>query len=316
MLNRRFLRIKVFQALYAYFANPGVDIAIVEKNMMQSLRKVFDLYLYRFAILLDILHAAELNIEQNKEKRLPTEEDLNPNLRFVENKVLSTLKDNIELKEMLEKKKINWQNHFDDIKKTWRKIKNSDMYINYMEHPQNDFKADKKFVISLYEKFIQDEPVFEHLLHEQSIYWYTDMEVADMNISKTINAIEENTSPIKEVLFPLLKDEEDDTKFIKELLKKTILFENEYSDIIAKKTNNWELDRIAVIDIILMKMGMCELEHFSSIPVKVTLNEYIELAKNFSTYKSKNFINGILDRVVQEWKRENRIRKLGRGLKE
>lgn len=185
-----------------------------------------------------------------------------------------------------------------------------------MEHPNNDFKADKKFVVALYEKFILDEPVFEHLLHEQSIYWYTDMEVVDMNVTKTLASIEEKTSPIKEVLFPLLKDEEDDTKFIKELLKKTILFEKEYSDIIAKKTNNWELDRIAMIDIILMKMGLAELEHFSSIPVKVTLNEYIELAKNFSTFKSKNFINGILDRVVQEWKSTDRIRKIGRGLKE
>ena len=316
MLNRRYLRIKVLQALYAYFSLPANQLKVVEKNMIQSIQRVYDLYLYKISILLDVLHAANLNLEKNKAKRLPTEEDLNPNTRFIDNKVLKILNSNIDLKEQLEKKKINWQVNFDDIKKLWRTIKSSDMYENYMNHPENDFAKDRKFIVQVYEKFIQDEPVFEHLLHEQSIYWYTDMEVVDLSVMKTFSSIAENTGPINNILLPLIKDEVDDMKFIKELLNKTILFEKEYSDIIAQKTNNWELERIAIIDIILMKMGMCELEHFNSIPVKVTLNEYIELAKNFSTPKSKNFINGILDKVVQEWKSKNRIEKIGRGLKE
>ena len=316
MLNRRYLRIKVLQALYAFFSLPANQLKVVEKNMIQSIQRVYDLYLYKISILLDVLHAANLNLEKNKAKKLPTEEDLTPNTRFVDNKALRILTQNIDLKEQLEKKKINWQVNFDDIKKLWRKIKASDMYENYMAQPENNFNKDKKFIIQVYEKFIQDEPVFEHLLHEQSIYWYTDMEVVDINVMKTVNNITEDSGPINNILLPLIKDEVDDMKFIKELLNKSIVFEKEYSDIIAQKTNNWELERIALIDIIFMKMAMCELEHFNNIPIKVTLNEYIELAKNFSTPKSKNFINGILDRVVHEWKKSGRIEKIGRGLKE
>lgn len=316
MLNRRYLRVKVLQALYAFFSLPANKIEVVEKNMLHSINKVFDLYLYKLTILLDVLHAAELNLARNKEKRLPTEEDLNPNTRFVDNKIFKILRDNIELKEQTEKRKINWQPNFDDIKKLWRKIKESGMYNNYMNHPENNFEKDRKFVIDLYEKFIQDEVVFEHILHEQSIYWYTDMEVADLTVSKTISGLKQSTSPITTILPPLYKEEEEDVKFIKDLLKKTIGFEKKYNDVIAQKTNNWELERIALMDIILMKMALCELEHFSGIPVKVTLNEYIELAKNFSTPKSKNFINGILDKVVQEWRTKGIIEKLGRGLKE
>jgi len=316
MLNRRFLRVKVLQALYAFFQTSDNDLTVVEKNLFQSIDRLYDLYLYRISLLLSILQAARLNMEKNKAKKLPSEEDLNPNMRFVENKALLILDNNAELKSLLEKKKIDWSVHFDDIKKLWRKIKDSDEYDRYMNQPANDFNIDKKFLNRLYETFIQDETLFEHLLHEQSIYWYTDMEVVDINISKTINGFDDSIKPFHTVVLDLYKDEQDDRKFVQELLRKTILFEAEYNTIISDKTKNWELDRIALMDIIIMKMGFCELEHFENIPVKVTMNEYIELSKNFSTPKSKNFINGILDKVVQEWKAEKRIQKSGRGLVE
>lgn len=314
MLNRRYLRVKVLQALYAYSQVKDGDLNTIEKNMLQSIKRVYDLYLYRLSLLLEVLHASELNIERNKNKKLPTEEDLNPNTRFVENPVLLMLKENAEFQNLLEKRKIDWKNYFDDIKKLWRKIRDSEMFDHYMNGPEPDFEKSKKFIVRLFSEFIAEEEVFHSHLHEQSIYWYTDLEVADMNVEKTIHSLKADTKPFQEILFTLFKDEKDDMKFIRELLRKTILNQDDYKAVIAEKTKNWELERIAMIDILLMKMALCELEHFSTIPIKVTLNEYIELAKNFSTPKSKNFINGILDRVVKEWKETQRIQKSGRGL--
>ena len=185
-----------------------------------------------------------------------------------------------------------------------------------MSSTSPSFEEDKAFIIDVYNKFIAEYEIIEHFAEEKSIYWINDLELVNINIIKTYEAIPENTDAFSNIMLQLFKDREDDIDFIKKLYREVLKNSTEYMDLIATRTTNWEVDRLAVIDVILMKMAIAELEHFNSIPVKVTLNEYIDLSKVFSTPKSKVFINGILDKLVVDLKATNRLNKAGRGLME
>lgn len=313
ILNRRYLRVKVFQALYAYESS-NADLTTGEKNMLKSINDIQDLYLYMLLLLTDMVEMARRQIETNKVKRLPTPEDLNPNLKFVENKVAEIIDSNVEIQKLIETKKISWAVESDNVKKLWRLVRDSDEYIEYMANPERSFQEDKQFLITIFKNYVAEYEVLHDFLEDRSMYWHDDLALVAVNIVKFLNTLKQDDDTNRSILPTLYKDKEDDVKFIKELFKKTITHEEELSKLIDENTSNWELERIAKLDVLLMKMALTEVLYFRNIPVKVSLNEYIELSKNYSTPNSATFVNGVLDKLIQKLKADNKILKTGRGL--
>lgn len=314
MVNRRYLRIKVFQALYAYIQTENADKDKIEQDVFKSINKLYDLYLYMLRLILELHGVAEEIIEQNRQKRLPTPEDLNPNLKFVENEVFRIFKENEILKRLLDKGKINWKDQHDTLRKTFKAFREDEVYQQYMANPSRSLKEDKELVTYLFNEYLALNDVVHTVLEEKDIYWQDDMAAAAVTVGKTIAHLQEGDGVHSNILPDLYKDKADDQVFVKELFRKALLFRDEYETMIAAKAQNWETDRIAFLDMLLMQMALTEFEHFATVPVKVTLNEYIELAKMYSTPKSKMFINGVLDKLLAEMKDKGRIQKRGRGL--
>ena len=314
LVNRRYLRIKVFQGLYSYFRTPGADVVKVERQIFESINRLFNLYLYLIKLLLQLHAAAEEIIEQNKQKRLPTEEDLNPRLRFVNNQVFAKISENVMFQRLVERQKINWENEHDDLRKIYKSLRSDETFAAYLETEDESLQADKDIVEYIFKEYLAVNEVFHNTLEEQDIYWQDDLPVAALAVIKTVQALPDGDTTNLSILGDLYKEKVEDQKFVKELLHKTIQFSDEYGEHVAAKAENWEVDRIAFLDMMLMKMALTELEHFATVPVKVTLNEYIELAKMYSTPKSKVFINGVLDKLVAHFRKLERINKRGRGL--
>ncbi|MSP69149.1 MAG: transcription antitermination factor NusB [Bacteroidetes bacterium] len=316
MLNRRYLRIQAMQALYGFFQSESADVPSGERDLMRSIDKTYELYIYLLLIFEELVRVASNSIEIGKEKHLPTPEELRPNLRFVNNKLIAQLLNHKKLKKEAAIHKITWQSD-DELsltRKMWEKLKVSDEYKTYMSSDIDSFARDQELVINIFKTFIADDEAFEQFLEEKNMHWPGDLNMAVApGIIRTLESANETREP---VLAPLFKDPEEDKQFILELFRKTIIYNDRCEKLISDKTKNWEVDRIAVMDVILMKMAISELLHFSSIPVKVTLNEYIEISKTYSTPKSKQFINGILDKIVIDFKKDGTMQKSGRGLME
>jgi len=316
MLNRRHIREKVMKALYAFFPVDGKIVASGEKELFHSIDKVYEVYIYYLTILPELKDFAVNLIEERKQKRLPTPEDLNPKLNFVENKAIQRIEENKELFQYADKLKINWNSEQELIKKIYYQIMEAPVFRSYLEN-EAGFKEDKEILFELYENFIFPSESIRHVFEERSIYWLDDIEVMQAGVLKTLKSVKETPeSPSGFRLQPLHKEAEEDRGFASKLFRQTILHSAEYEVEISKRAQNWEIERVAKMDIILMKMAICELITFPSIPVKVTLDEYIELSKDYSSPQSKTFINGILDKLVVDYKRENKIQKAGRGLVE
>jgi len=311
MLNRRYLRIKTMQTLYSYFQQDKADIGFYEKELFKSLDKIYDLYVYILVLFTDIHHTAHLVIEENKNKRLPTAEDLSPNLKFIENSLLMALGRSEALKREVNNRKISWQSDFDLVRKLYAELRATDLYKNYMASPDQSAKEDKQFLISVATEFLYEHDLLNHVFEEKNMHWADDTFGAFSMVSRTFEAFSGSMT-----LQPLYKDPEDDQKFISTLFRKTIAGNEEYETLIDLKTKNWELDRIASMDVLLMKMAIAEFINVSNVPVKVSLNEYIDISKDYSTPNSKTFINGILDKIIADLKRDNKIQKTGRGLME
>lgn len=311
MLNRRYLRIKTMQTLYSYFQQDNGEIAFYEKELFKSLDKIYDLYISVLQLLGDIHHTAHLVIEENKHKRLPSKEDLEPNLKFIQNSVLVALAESGDLKRELTNRKISWQNDFDLVRKLFLELRGTELYKNYMSSDTQSVKEDKQFLISVVTEFLYEHELLNHLFEDRNIHWADDTYGAFSMVSKTFEAFNGEFK-----LLPLFKDAEDDKQFIATLFRKTIAGDKEYEKLIDEKTKNWELDRIAAMDILLMKMAIAEFLNVSNVPVKVSLNEYIDISKEYSTPNSRTFINGVLDKIIADLKRENKIQKTGRGLME
>lgn len=304
------------QALYGFFQSESADVPSGERDLMRSIDKTYELYIYLLLIFEELVRVASNSIEIGKEKHLPTQEELRPNLRFVNNKLIAQLLNHKKLKKEAAIHKITWQSD-DELsltRKMWEKLKVSDEYKTYMSSDIDSFARDQELVINIFKTFIADDEAFEQFLEEKNMHWPGDLNMAVApGIIRTLESANETREP---VLAPLFKDPEEDKQFILELFRKTIIYNNRCEKLISDKTKNWEVDRIAVMDVILMKMAISELLHFSSIPVKVTLNEYIEISKTYSTPKSKQFINGILDKIVIDFKKDGTMQKSGRGLME
>jgi N utilization substance protein B len=314
MLNRRHLRIKVLQSLYGFYQSEGTVLIEAEKQMLESLEKIFDLYLYFLLTFSELKREAEFRFEENKKKLLPTEEDLNPNKKWIENSVTLILESNSELQSSSGKRKVNWIGEDNRVmfRKMHTQIRKSETFYAYMNNDQSGFEEDKAFAISIFKEEIANSPLIHDFLEEKSIHWMDDIDLVCSMVIKTIKTFQSNT---ENRIMSLYKDKDDELEFVTRLLNMTVNFDKDNELIIDELTSNWELDRIAKMDIILMKMAITELQIFSNIPTKVTLNEYIEISKFYSTPKSNSFINGVLDKGIVRLEKEGKINKVGRGLK-
>lgn len=313
MLNRRHLRIKVFQAVYSYLRGAKNDLGIGERELLSSVNRIHELFVLHASVFTELHSFATKRIEERKNKRLPSQEDLNPNLRFVDNQLLKALSNSNSLQIKIEDYKISWASHGDVIQKLYKTIEDSNAYKKYMSSDSPGVEEQKSFLIKIYREFIADNEVLQDFFEERSIHWSDDHYFVCGYIVKYLKGFQTRFSEDYRVP-DLYKDLDDDVDFIQTLYRKTLVNGVAYQEIIMDKAKNWEADRIAVIDFIFMKMAVCELVNIPSVPIKVTLNEYIELSKTYSTPKSRVFINGILDKIIPDLKQKGEIKKIGRGL--
>ena len=313
MLNRRHLRIKVLQTLYAYFQAEEDNLKKTENDLFTAVDRIYDLYLYLMLSFGELKEIAENRIDENKKKIRPTEEDLHPNRRFVDNAIIAMLQDSYELRNAAEDRKVNWIG--DENREMFRKIflvmKESETYFAHMNSEQTGFEEEINFAVEIFKTEIANSELIYNFFEEKSINWLDDIDLACQMVIKTIKAAKENE--MIEIM-SLYKDKEDEQEFIKQLLRKTVSMDTENLALIDDLTKNWELDRIAKMDILLLKMAITELQIFKNIPKKVTLNEYIEISKFYSTPKSHGFINGILDNAIDRLEKDGKMGKMGRGL--
>jgi transcription antitermination protein NusB len=312
MISRRLIRIKILQVLYAGHSNNDLSINQTEKELFFSINKAYDLYHLLMLIPIELVKTEERRIDNSRQKLRPTYDDLNPNTRFTENKLVAQLKNNWQLGKYIADQKLNWVNHQEIFKGLITKIKESSYFTTYMQKQNSTYDDDKNFIMNILEK---DIPLFQNLegtLEEMSIFWNDDVEFMLSMVIKTLKTFSESDKPEKK-LMPLFKND-DDLEFTKKLFRKTTINFNDYNELIKRHSQNWEFDRIALMDILIMQMAVAEIIEFPSIPIKVSLNEYIDIAKCYSTPNSNTFINGILDNIVKDLKTQNKINKTGRGL--
>lgn len=312
MISRRVIRTKVLQVLYAYYTSTEKSLTSTEKELFFCIGKSYDLYHYLMALVLEIADYAEQKIELRRNKHQPTHEDLHPNTKFISNQVLGQLRGNRQLNAYINQKKLSWANHPELIKDLYQFLIESDFYQEYMADSNRSFLDDRKFIDKVFTNIILVTEDLYEVLEEQSIYWNDDVEFTVTMISKTIKKFHPHTDSDQRLL-PLFKDE-DDREFARDLLRRTIINHDELRALIKEHSSNWDLERIAFMDILIMQLAITEFLYFPSIPTKVSLNEYIELSKYYSTEKSRNFINGILDKTLKDLKKSEKINKAGRGL--
>jgi N utilization substance protein B len=312
MFSRRLLRIKVFQTLYAYHKVEGKTYASSEKELLHSIEKSYELYHLLLLLILDVIDYAASKIELAKHKKVPTEADLHPNTRFIDNQLAAQLRINRDLRRYLQKHSVSWVQYPEIIKNLFQQFSGSDLYLAYMREPEPSYQQDKKLVERFYSDVVMNDEDLYLNLEEQSIYWVDDVDFIIKMIVKTLKKFTADQSDGAS-LMPMFKDEED-LEYATTLLRKTILNEEPYLEMIRASANNWELERIAFTDNLILQLAISEAIEFSSIPTKVTINEFLEIAKLYSTHKSSQFINGILDNIFAGLKKEGRIKKSGRGL--
>lgn len=313
MLNRRHIRIKVMQVIYAFSQGEADDIKKNEKFLLQSMGNMYNLYLLILSLLIEVQKKAEDYQKKVQQKHLATQEDRNPNRKFVNNELLLMLRHNKMLNEKLKSEKINnWELDSEYVEVIFRSLLDSEIYKDYMATKVSTFKEDKMFVIDLFKEIIAPNEKLYDYLEDKNITWLDDLPVINTAIVKLLRKTNPTTAQ-GHFLPQLLKDDEDRV-FGLDLLKKTVLNQIALSKEIEGKTANWDKDRIANIDFVLLQMAISEFQNFPSIPVKVTINEYLEIAKEYSTPKSSVFINGILDKLVKEYTDKGTLNKVGRGL--
>jgi transcription antitermination protein NusB len=308
MINRVLLRIKIIQILYSYYKSEGKSLPLAEKELFHSIEKTYDLYFHLLQLSIEITKFAADKIETKRNRLRPTEEDLNPNTRFIDNLFIAQLSKNDEFTEFLTSRKLSWVNDSEIVKVLYEEVVASEFYADYMNAPAFDYGADKDVWRKIFKKIILQSEDLDDSIQDQNIYWTDDIEMVVSFIIKTIKRFDFENGE-KQPLLPMFKDQED-AEFASKLIKSVLTRGAELREMIDKNTKNWELDRIAFMDIVIMEVALAELLDFPTIPVNVTLNEYIEIAKNYSTEKSGTFINGVLDNIVGELKKENKLIKV------
>ena len=306
MINRVLIRLKIVQIVYAYYQNGGKNLDTAEKELFFSLSKAYDLYNYLLLLMVEITKQAERKLNAAKSKLLPTAEELYPNMKFVANRFIAQLEINEQLQEFSETQKKTWENESEFVKSLCEKIMASDIYKEYMENESpSSYEEDRELWRKIYKRIIFNNPELDQVLEDQSLYWNDDKEIVDTFVLKTIKRFEESNGS-KQELLPEFKDEEDQD-FARRLFRRTILNADYYRHLISENTRNWDLDRVAFMDVVIMQIALAEILSFPNIPVSVSLNEYVEIAKLYSTPKSGSFINGTLDGIVNALKKDNKL---------
>ncbi|MFB5944966.1 transcription antitermination factor NusB [Albibacterium profundi] len=315
MLNRRHLRVKVLQTLYAYYQSEDKNVTKFEKALLKNIDQVNEMYIWLLNLLVDIADYTVIDADERSRKFLPTEQDLNANLRLQGNVFIDTLRKNEKFIDQSKKYHVSWSFDPEIVRQVFHKLRDSDEYQAYLSQDSHSISEDKDIIKYIFKKIILKLPIVDQAFEEKFINWQLDKEVLQALVAKTFkNFVSHN--PYENKLADLTPNWNEDKEFIIDLFVLTVRHSEEYSEMIGKKTKNWEADRIALMDTLIMQLAISELLNFSSIPVKVTINEYIEMSKLFSTPKSNTFINGILDKILGELKSNGRIRKYGRGLNE
>ncbi len=312
MISRRIIRTKVLQILYAYYTSTDKTLSNIEKELFFCIHKSYDLYHYLLILIIEIADYAEQRIEIRRNKHQPTYEDLHPNTKFINNQIISQLRVNRQLNGYLRQQKMSWVNHPELIKELYTLLTDSEFYKEYITNPDISYMEDRRLIEKVFNQIILLSEELNDVLEEQSIYWNDDIEFIISMITKTLKKFHPN-SDADQPLMPMFKDP-DDRDFTKDLLRKAIINHDELRNLIKEHSQNWDVDRIAYMDILIMQLAITEFRWFPSIPTKVSLNEYIELSKYYSTEKSRNFINGILDKTLKDLKTSGEIIKTGRGL--
>ena len=307
MINRVLIRLKIVQIVYAYYQNGGKNLDTAEKELFFSLSKAYDLYNYLLLLMVEVTKQANKRLNAAKNKLVPTKEELFPNTKFVENRFIAQLEVNKQLLEFSNNQKKTWENEADFVKTLCDKILESDIYKEYMASETSSYEEDRELWRKLYKNIIFNNIELDQVLEDQSLYWNDDKEIVDTFVLKTIKRFDEKNGA-KQELLPEFKDEEDQD-FARRLFRRTILNAYYYRHLISENTKNWDLDRVAFMDVVIMQIALAEILSFPNIPVSVSLNEYVEIAKLYSTPKSGGFINGTLDGIVNSLKKENKLTK-------
>lgn len=310
MLSRRLLRIKVAKALYAHLQSDADNMIASEKSLMTAIDKSYDLYFQLLTLPEALVKYAAERQEIAKQKKLPTFEDLNPNTKFIDNQVIRTLSVTDAINDRMAKNKLSWQNYPELIRSIYQQLSETEYFKAYMMRDERSFEEDRILVIKLFD-LLADFPALDEALEEMSILWADDLPYVLMMVQRSLS----NMRPShKELRVAEKFKSEEDPQFVKTLFEKALVNYNEYQQYIERFTANWDLERIVMMDTLIITIAMAELINFSSIPVKVTMDEWIEISKYYSTPGSSNFINGVLDKITVSLTEEGRIKKFGRGL--
>lgn len=307
MINRVLIRLKIIQLVYAYYQNGSKNLDSAEKELFFSLSKAYDLYNYLLMLMVALTNYAQKRVDAGKAKLAPTSEDLSPNMKFIENKFVAQLEVNKQLLEFISSQKKTWDNDQEFVKELYDKITASDLYKEYMASSDSSYEADRELWRKLYKSFVFNNDSLDQVLEDQSLYWNDDKEIVDTFVLKTIKRFEESKGA-SQPLLPEFKDDEDQ-EFARRLFRRTILNGDYYRHLISDNTRNWDLDRVAFMDVVIMQCALAEILSFPNIPISVSLNEYVEIAKLYSTAKSGSFINGTLDGIVNQLKKEGKLTK-------
>ena len=311
MLNRRHIRIKVLQAFYAFFQSNNEDVLKGEKELFHSIEKIYDLYIFILMLIPSLKRQASIQIEEAKRSAFLRQDIHILKTGFVNNQLIDLLEQSKVLQKISADRKINWEGDVENdlTKKIFKEIYSTDNYKNLLDNESPSFNDDKDALVQLYKKEICNQEKLHHFFDEKSIYWQDDLDHVSSMILKTLKSISKDQE--LEIL-PLWK--EDEYEFTQNLFRKAVLQKEENDAVLQNYSKNWEKERLATMDSLLMNLAMTEALEFSSIPIKVTLNEYIEISKFYSTPKSNSFINGILDRIFEDYKKDGKLVKRGRGL--
>jgi N utilization substance protein B len=292
-----------------------MDLKTAKTQLLQSVDLMYDLYLYLLLTFQEVRNASLSKMDDRANKLRPSFEDLNPNRKLVDNKIIERIMGSVALQDLCQRRNLNWDS--DEKQEIFRKlfieIEKSEVYFEHMEALENDFSNAKNFLVHLFRSEIANSPLIYNFFEEEEIRWMDDIDLACSMVIKTIKM---STEEDDFDFLPLYKENDDEKDFITTLLKQTVALDQESEHLIEEMADNWELDRIAKMDVLLLKMAFAELQSFESIPTKVTINEYLEISKYYSTPKSNVFINGILDKSLKKLVKEKKVLKTGRGLKQ
>ena len=307
MINRVLIRLKVVQIVYAYYKNSGKSIKAAEDEVFFSLSKSYDLYNHLLLLMVGITHYEADRISFLSMKVRPTESDRNPNLKFVNNRFIAQLENNEQLIKFAEKSKLNWVDNSDLLRRLLAEITESDIYKEYMASETSSYEEDKELWRKLYKTFIFENEELDALLEDQSLYWNDDKAIIDTFVLKTIKRFEEEKGAAQQLL-PEYKDTRD-MDYAAKLFRTAVAKAEEYRELMSSCSKNWDMQRLAFMDVVIMQVALAEIMTFDDIPLSVTLNEYVEIAKHYSTAKSGSFVNGLLDSITKKLREDGRLKK-------